>query len=55
MTVREGDRSSGCPDCRPVYPRLASNVGESAAKYRASLASSARLTAEVSDAPRLPR
>ncbi len=31
--------------------RLASNVGESAAKYRASLASSARLTAEVSDLP----
>lgn len=31
--------------------RLASNVGESAAKYRASLASSARLTAEVNDLP----
>lgn len=52
LTVREGDRVEANQVVARLDPtRSQSNVGESAAKYRASLASSARLTAEVNDLP----
>lgn len=50
--VHEGDQvQAGQVLARMDPTRLESNVGESAARYRASLASSQRLTAEVSDKP----
>ncbi|MWT73274.1 HlyD family efflux transporter periplasmic adaptor subunit [Escherichia coli] len=52
LTVREGDQVEANQVVARLDPtRSQSNVGESAAKYRASLASSARLTAEVNDLP----
>lgn len=52
LTVREGDWVEANQVVARLDPtRSQSNVGESAAKYRASLASSARLTAEVNDLP----
>ncbi|POP41207.1 secretion protein HlyD [Superficieibacter electus] len=52
LMVREGDQvQAGQVGARLDPTRSESNVGESAARYRASLASSARLYAEVSDKP----
>ncbi|KNC06066.1 secretion protein HlyD [Klebsiella sp. RIT-PI-d] len=52
LMVREGDQvQAGQVVARLDPTRSESNVGESAARYRASLASSARLYAEVSDKP----
>lgn len=52
MMVHEGDEvQAGQVVARLDPTRSESNVGESAAKYRASLASSARLYAEVNDLP----
>lgn len=50
LTVREGDKVQANQIVARLDPtRSESNVGESAARYRASLASSARLNAEVND------
>lgn len=50
LTVREGDKVQANQVVARLDPtRSESNVGESAARYRASLASSARLNAEVND------
>nr|WP_153879470.1 HlyD family efflux transporter periplasmic adaptor subunit [Citrobacter freundii] len=52
LTVREGDKVQANQVVARLDPtRSESNVGESAARYRASLASSARLNAEVNDLP----
>ena len=52
LTVREGDKVQANQIVARLDPtRSESNVGESAARYRASLASSARLNAEVNDLP----
>lgn len=52
LKVREGDIVQAGEIVARLDPtRSESNVGESAARYRASLASSARLSAEVNDAP----
>ncbi|MEO3990871.1 HlyD family efflux transporter periplasmic adaptor subunit [Pseudocitrobacter cyperus] len=52
LMVREGDKvQAGQVVARMDPTRSESNVGESAARYRASLASSARLNAEVNDLP----
>ncbi|WP_235501674.1 HlyD family efflux transporter periplasmic adaptor subunit [Trabulsiella odontotermitis] len=52
LTVREGDQVQVGEIVARLDPtRSESNVGESAARYRASLASSARLYAEVNDLP----
>ncbi len=52
LMVHEGDKvQAGEVVARLDPTRSESNVGESAAKYRASLASSARLYAEVNDLP----
>lgn len=52
LMVHEGDQvQAGQVLARMDPTRSESNVGESAARYRASLASSQRLTAEVSDKP----
>lgn len=52
LNVKEGDQVlAGQVVARLDPTRSASNVGESAARYRASLASSARLYAEVNDLP----
>ncbi|GKX56389.1 secretion protein HlyD [Leminorella grimontii] len=52
LMVHEGDKvSAGQVVARLDPTRSESNVGESAARYRASLASSVRLNAEVSDLP----
>ncbi|WP_455428332.1 HlyD family type I secretion periplasmic adaptor subunit [Dryocola sp. LX212] len=52
LLVHEGDKvEAGQVVARLDPTRSESNVGESAARYRASLASSARLYAEVNDLP----
>ncbi|HEY1845648.1 MAG TPA: HlyD family type I secretion periplasmic adaptor subunit [Buttiauxella sp.] len=52
LLVHEGDKvQAGQVVARLDPTRSESNVGESAARYRASLASSARLYAEVNDLP----
>ncbi|CAH6661819.1 Membrane fusion protein (MFP) family protein [Pseudocitrobacter vendiensis] len=52
LSVREGDKvQAGQIVARMDPTRSESNVGESAARYRASLASSVRLYAEVNDQP----
>lgn len=52
LSVHEGDQvQAGQVLARLDPTRSESNVGESAARYRASLASSVRLTAEVNDLP----
>ena len=52
LMVREGDKvQAGQIVARMDPTRSESNVGESAARYRASLASSVRLYAEVNDQP----
>lgn len=52
LTVLEGDKVQANQVVARLDPtRSESNVGESAARYRASLASSARLNAEVNDLP----
>ncbi len=52
LNVHEGDQvQEGQVLARLDPTRSESNVGESAARYRASLASSARLNAEVNDLP----
>ncbi|MBA8035099.1 HlyD family efflux transporter periplasmic adaptor subunit [Citrobacter freundii] len=52
LTVREGDKVQANQVVARLDPtRSESNVGESAARYRASLASSARINAEVNDLP----
>ena len=52
LNVREGNQvQAGQVLARLDPTRSESNVGESAARYRASLASSIRLTAEVNDQP----
>lgn len=52
LLVHEGDKVQANQVVARLDPtRSESNVGESAAKYRASLASSARLYAEVNDQP----
>ncbi len=52
LNVHEGDQvQAGQVLARLDPTRSESNVGESAARYRASLASSARLYAEVNDLP----
>lgn len=52
LNVREGDKVQAGEIVARLDPtRSESNVGESAARYRASLASSARLYAEVNDLP----
>ena len=52
LNVHEGDKVDAGQVVAKLDPtRSESNVGESAAKYRASLASSARLYAEVNDLP----
>lgn len=50
LSVHEGDKVQANQIVARLDPtRSESNVGESAARYRASLASSARLNAEVND------
>ncbi|MGX9742995.1 HlyD family efflux transporter periplasmic adaptor subunit [Pseudocitrobacter corydidari] len=52
LSVREGDKvQAGQIVARMDPTRSESNVGESSARYRASLASSVRLYAEVNDQP----
>ncbi|MEW7311987.1 HlyD family type I secretion periplasmic adaptor subunit [Buttiauxella gaviniae] len=52
MLVHEGDKVQAGQIVAKLDPtRSQSNVGESAARYRASLASSVRLNAEVNDLP----
>ncbi|EJB8474193.1 HlyD family efflux transporter periplasmic adaptor subunit [Citrobacter freundii] len=52
LTVREGDKVQANQVVARLDPtRSESNVGESAARYRASLASSAQINAEVNDLP----
>lgn len=52
LLVHEGDKVQAGEIVARLDPtRSESNVGESAARYRASLASSARLNAEVNDLP----
>lgn len=52
LYVHEGDQvQAGQVVARLDATRSESNVGESAARYRAALAASARLTAEVNDQP----